>query len=70
MTIMNILCMTGSDLEGSKYLHPLKPSEDLPLLPANHVTVEKGTGLVHTAPAHGNEDFQVAVNNNLSMVIF
>uniref|UniRef100_A0A803YDP5 isoleucine--tRNA ligase n=1 Tax=Meleagris gallopavo TaxID=9103 RepID=A0A803YDP5_MELGA len=36
-----------------------------PLLPANHVTMAKGTGLVHTAPAHGMEDYSVASHHQL-----
>ena len=42
--------------------------KEMPLLPGNHVTSDKGTGLVHTAPAHGHEDFQVGLNHNLSQV--
>ena len=38
------------------------------LLPANHVTMAKGTGLVHTAPAHGMEDYSVASHFELSVV--
>ena len=41
---------------------------ELPFLPGHHVTVSKGTGLVHTAPAHGPEDFQVAVRHSLPVV--
>ena len=33
---------------------------DVPLLPGSHVTVEAGTGFVHTAPGHGEDDFEVA----------
>ena len=62
-----ILYLSGSELGGSFYRHPLT-NQKLPLLPANHVTVAKGTGLVHTAPAHGPEDFQVAVNHGLDVV--
>ena len=40
-------------------LHVQHPFYDrvVPLLPGEHVTIESGTGLVHTAPAHGVEDF-------------
>jgi len=41
-----------------------------PLLDANHVTATKGTGLVHTAPAHGVEDFQVAMKHGLPLVSY
>uniref|UniRef100_A0A8C5FHT3 isoleucine--tRNA ligase n=1 Tax=Gadus morhua TaxID=8049 RepID=A0A8C5FHT3_GADMO len=47
--------------------HPTIPGKEVPLLPANHVTMGKGTGLVHTAPAHGMEDFSVASHFKLSV---
>ncbi|XP_064600010.1 isoleucine--tRNA ligase, mitochondrial-like [Liolophura sinensis] len=57
----------GSDLEGARYKMPLL-QEDCPVLPADHVTSEKGTGLVHTAPAHGHDDFKVAKKHGLEYV--
>ena len=41
---------------------------EAPIVLGHHVTNEKGTGLVHCAPAHGVEDFQVALKNNISVV--
>ncbi len=42
-------------------LHPFMPAEGAPrhsrLLPADYVTLEQGTGLVHTAPGHGTDDY-------------
>uniref|UniRef100_A0A8C5BPM0 Isoleucine--tRNA ligase, mitochondrial n=1 Tax=Gadus morhua TaxID=8049 RepID=A0A8C5BPM0_GADMO len=58
---------TGSELEGGICRHPTIPGKEVPLLPANHVTMGKGTGLVHTAPAHGMEDFSVASHFKLSV---
>ncbi|KAG7511082.1 isoleucine-tRNA ligase, mitochondrial isoform X1 [Solea senegalensis] len=58
---------TGSQLEGGLCKHPTIPDKDVPLLPANHVTMAKGTGLVHTAPAHGMDDYSVASQFNLSV---
>uniref|UniRef100_A0A671QBT8 isoleucine--tRNA ligase n=1 Tax=Sinocyclocheilus anshuiensis TaxID=1608454 RepID=A0A671QBT8_9TELE len=55
----------GSDLEGGVCQHPTIPAKQVSLLPANHVTMTKGTGLVHTAPAHGMEDYGVATHFNL-----
>ena len=37
------------------------------MLPAGHVTLEAGTGLVHTAPAHGPEDYLVGVDHGLDL---
>ena len=59
----------GKKLEGIKYIHPLL--NEVPrqkeysekyhrVILGEHVTLEEGTGLVHTAPAHGPEDFEMA----------
>jgi isoleucyl-tRNA synthetase len=41
-----------------KYKHPLIPSSpSYPILPAEYVTADSGTGLVHSAPGHGAEDY-------------
>ncbi|XP_071327199.1 isoleucine--tRNA ligase, mitochondrial isoform X4 [Trachinotus anak] len=58
---------TGSQLEGGMCKHPTIPDKEVPLLPANHVTMAKGTGLVHTAPAHGMDDYSVASQFKLSV---
>lgn len=41
---------------------------NVPLLPGSHVTMEQGTGLVHTAPGHGVDDFQVALTHKIDIV--
>ncbi|KAM9466594.1 isoleucine--tRNA ligase, mitochondrial isoform 2-T2 [Clarias gariepinus] len=63
--LQTLATFTGSDLEGGVCQHPTVPGKEVPLLPANHVTMAKGTGLVHTAPAHGMEDYSVATHFNL-----
>ncbi|XP_063159728.1 isoleucine--tRNA ligase, mitochondrial [Candoia aspera] len=57
----------GTDLESGICSHPTIPGKQSPLLPANHVTMSKGTGLVHTTPAHGMEDYSVASHHQLPM---
>ncbi|XP_077977648.1 isoleucine--tRNA ligase, mitochondrial-like [Glandiceps talaboti] len=57
----------GNDLDGVVCQHPFVRNKTSPLLPANHVKMSTGTGLVHTAPAHGDEDYVVGVENNLSL---
>lgn len=50
----------GEDLAGTVTAHPLRGQGydyDVPLLPAEYVTTEAGTGFVHTAPTHGEDDF-------------
>uniref|UniRef100_UPI00358E78C0 LOW QUALITY PROTEIN: isoleucine--tRNA ligase, mitochondrial n=1 Tax=Myxine glutinosa TaxID=7769 RepID=UPI00358E78C0 len=56
---------SGLKLEGGACRHPTIPMKEVPLLPSNHVTIEKGTGLVHIAPAHGMEDYNVASHQQL-----
>ncbi|MGI8991567.1 MAG: isoleucine--tRNA ligase, partial [Bryobacteraceae bacterium] len=48
----------GSHLEGVVFRHPFLERESLGIL-ADHVTLEQGTGAVHTAPGHGQEDYVV-----------
>jgi len=40
---------------------------DVPMLPGDHVTDEAGTGFVHTAPSHGDDDYQLGVKFGLPM---
>ncbi len=50
----------GKELKGTSAHHPFYGEGydfDVPFLPGDHVTLEAGTGLVHTAPGHGVEDF-------------
>jgi len=56
----------GADLEGIALKHPFE-DRNVPVVIADHVTLDAGTGLVHTAPAHGVEDFQVGVKYNLPL---
>ncbi|HZT33709.1 MAG TPA: isoleucine--tRNA ligase [Bryobacteraceae bacterium] len=49
----------GAVLEGSVFRHPFLERDSLGIL-ADHVTLEQGTGAVHTAPGHGHEDYVVA----------
>lgn len=64
--------VTGKELAGQEYIHPLK--DILPLqkgitgrviLSEMFVTLADGTGLVHTAPGHGKEDYKAGTENNL-----
>jgi isoleucyl-tRNA synthetase len=57
---------TGVALEDLMFRHPFF-DRDVPMVLAEHVTTESGTGLVHTAPAHGVEDFEVGVKYQLSL---
>ena len=54
---------TGGDLLGTRYLPPfpyfMDAANSFQVLPGGHVTTEDGTGLVHMAPAYGEEDMGV-----------
>ncbi len=54
----------GSDLEGLKAQHPFYDKQ-VPIILGDHVTTDAGTGAVHTAPAHGQEDFVVGKKYDL-----
>ncbi len=56
-------CM-GEGLEGLKLQHPFYERE-VPVILGDHVTSEAGTGAVHTAPGHGQEDYVVGARYNL-----
>jgi isoleucyl-tRNA synthetase len=55
--------------------HPLNGAEgangewdyDVPLLPGDHVTDDAGTGFVHTAPSHGDDDYAIGRKHDLPM---
>jgi len=49
----------GVDLEGQRLQHPFYAEREIPLLLGEHVSAEEGTGAVHTAPGHGQDDFVV-----------
>src|SRR5260221_12263069 len=46
----------GRDFEGMKFRHPFLPIQ-VPGLLADYVTLDQGSGIVHTAPGHGADDF-------------
>ncbi len=57
----------GRALEGLALAHPWLP-RSVPVILAEHVTLDTGTGAVHTAPAHGQEDYFVGVRYGLPVV--
>lgn len=62
--------LRGSELLDCRYAHPIDVSETaLPFWAAAHVQAAKGTGLVHTAPAHGPDDFLAGLERNVKLVI-
>ncbi len=59
--------MEGRTLEGVRYLHPFM-GRTSPVVLGDHVTLEAGTGLVHTAPGHGQEDYEIGVKYGLEIL--
>lgn len=58
--------LMGQDLLSFKYISPIS-NELCPVLEADYVTRENGTGLVHTAPGHGTDDYMTGVKNNINI---
>lgn len=52
--------LKGSELEGLVFQHPLF-ERDSPVVFADYVMMDTGTGIVHTAPGHGKEDFETGI---------
>jgi isoleucyl-tRNA synthetase len=58
--------VSGEDLEGYRYQHPFAGRQG-PVILGQHVTLDAGTGLVHTAPGHGQEDYEVGLKYGLDI---
>jgi isoleucyl-tRNA synthetase len=58
----------GSALEHSTYRHPLFDRESPIVIGGDYITTESGTGLVHTAPGHGQEDYLVGQRYGLPLL--
>ena len=56
----------GAKLEGVKLQHPFY-ERVVPVILGDHVTIDDGTGAVHTAPGHGAEDFEVGLKYKLEV---
>lgn len=58
----------GADLQGIKYKHPLNGRVSEVVLGGDYITTESGTGLVHTAPGHGQEDYETGRKYGLPLL--
>jgi len=61
----------GNDLKGTICNHPffkLGYDYDIPMFEARFVTTEQGTGIVHCAPSHGPDDFNLCLNNGIKAI--
>ena len=55
----------GLALEGQHLAHPFFDERDIPVILGDHVSADEGTGAVHTAPGHGQEDYAVGLKYGL-----
>ena len=63
-----ILEFKGNDFEGTVCNHPFSKigyDYDVPMLKASFVTTEQGSGIVHCAPSHGPDDFNLCLKNGI-----
>ena len=62
---------SGKEFKGTICSHPFYSigyDYEIPMLEARFVTTEQGTGIVHCAPSHGPDDFNLCLNNNIKAV--
>ena len=67
----NLKKFKGKDLKDTICKHPffdLGYDYDIPMLEARFVTTEQGTGIVHCAPSHGPDDFNLCLNNGIKAI--
>ncbi|MGP3697668.1 isoleucine--tRNA ligase [Rhodobacter sp. NSM] len=70
-----VRAVAAEELAGLTLAHPFRGLEgsagewdfDVPMLPGEHVTDDAGTGFVHTAPSHGDDDYQLGLKFGLPM---
>jgi isoleucyl-tRNA synthetase len=61
-----LVTFQGKEMEGLKAKHPFIDRESLFVL-ADYVTLDQGTGCVHTAPGHGHEDYLTGIKYNMDI---
>ena len=71
--VTELLRLRGSDLVGIRFQHPLYALDPIfdresPICPANYVTLDTGTGIVHTAPGHGPDDYITGMKHGLRVL--
>ena len=63
-----IASFEGSSLVGTTYQHPLYDRKSEVIAGGDYITTESGTGLVHTAPGHGQEDYITGLKYGLELL--
>ncbi|MCA3506092.1 MAG: isoleucine--tRNA ligase [Rhodobacter sp.] len=75
LNVQRLRSVSADELESLVLAHPFRAIEggngewdyDVPMLPGDHVTDDAGTGFVHTAPSHGDDDYQLGQKHGLPM---
>jgi isoleucyl-tRNA synthetase len=72
ITYTEVAGLKGAELAGTVCAHPLRGLAggygfDVPLFPADFVTTDAGTGLVHIAPSHGEDDYELGARHGLEV---
>jgi len=70
-----VATVVGADIAGTICAHPFREIAEaaghydfpVPLLPAEYVTADAGTGFVHTAPGHGEDDFKLGQRHGIEV---
>lgn len=66
--VKSIMVVKGSELVGIRYKHPLQQGLECKVVEGgDYITTDSGTGLVHTAPGHGQEDYQTGLREGLEL---
>lgn len=60
--------LSGAQLAGSLYQHPLESRQSAVVVGGEYITTESGTGLVHTAPGHGRDDYLTGMKYGLPLL--
>lgn len=66
--VEEVTIVNTSDLDKCTYFHPIDGNTELRFIKGNHVTSDIGTGLVHTAPSHGFDDYLVCLAEKIPIV--
>jgi isoleucyl-tRNA synthetase len=68
LSLSEVVRLKGAELEGLAYRHPLLERTSPVVLGGDYITTESGTGLVHTAPGHGVDDFNTGRKYGLAVL--
>jgi isoleucyl-tRNA synthetase len=63
-----LVTLLGEDVTGTLYRHPLYERTSAVIAGGDYITTESGTGLVHTAPGHGQEDYLTGLKYGLELL--